>query len=297
MKRYSNNDNLDIDPTRFLFQNNHNAYNANGNNGNNHNNHNNNLLLGFSKPINKLQDDIMINNLYLKKTKSNYFQKKQPNQNQKNVFNDDDISLQFLPKNNSNQLVPLTDNNSITNYNNDKFRFKNMSQELMDKDEEIQKYKNEVYQLQIELNQTKKEKSKVISSEMENKLLKEKLNEHYSISRELSQTKHTLKRERIDNESNENTIQLLKNIIHKQHVQLTTKEYEDSETEDDIESEYETETEDESEYASDSEEEIEIEDVKKVIQKTQKTQKTIYGRIEILRWLKITSNIQTKGNC
>ena len=127
MKRYYNNDNLELDPSRFLYHNN--------------NNNNNNLLVGFNKPINKLQEDIIINNLSLHKV--------QPKQLSST---DDDISLQFLPKNNKNQLVPITNNyNNHNTYNSDKFRFKNMSQELMDKDEEIQKYKNEVYQLQIEL--------------------------------------------------------------------------------------------------------------------------------------------------
>ena len=36
----------------------------------------------------------------------------------KNLFNKEDISLEFLPKNNNNQLVPITDRNNITNYNN-----------------------------------------------------------------------------------------------------------------------------------------------------------------------------------
>ena len=95
MKRYYNNDNLELDPTRFLYN----------------NNNNNNLLSGFNKPISKLQDDIIINNLSIRKA-----------QPKKDLFNQEDISLEFLPKNNNNQLVPITDRNSITHYNNDKFR-------------------------------------------------------------------------------------------------------------------------------------------------------------------------------
>ena len=45
---------------------------------------------------------------------------------------------------------------------------------------------------------------------MENQIFKEKLNEHYMISRSLTEVKHNLKRERIDNESNKKTIELLK---------------------------------------------------------------------------------------
>ena len=215
--------------------------NNNNNNNNINNNNINNLLPGFNKPINKLQDDIIINNLSIRKA-----------QPKKDLFNQEDISLEFLPKNNNNQLVPITDRNSITNYNNDKFRFKNMSQELMDKDEEIQKYKNEVYQLQIELGESRKEKSKMISYDMENKMLKDKLKEHYSLSRELTEVKHNFKREQIDNQSNYKTIELLKKIIHKQHLRLATKEYEDS---DDGESEDESDISDSDETDYSSEEE------------------------------------------
>ena len=229
MKRYYNNDNLELDPSRSLYHNN--------------NNDSNNLLLGFNKPINKLQEDIIINNLSIHKV--------QPKQRSSN--NDEDISLQFLPKNNQNQLVPITNNyNNNNNYNSDKFRFKNMSQELMDKDEEIQKYKNEVYQLQIELGKSKKEKSQMISYDMDNQMLKEKLNEHYIVSRALTEAKHNLKREIIDNESNQKTVEILKKIIHKQHVRLTTKEYEeDTEDESDDESDYSDS--DESDYSSEEE--------------------------------------------
>ena len=249
MKRYYNNDNLELDPSRFLYHNN--------------NNNNNNLLAGFNKPINKLQEDIIINNLSLHKV--------QPKQLSNT---DDDISLQFLPKNNKNQLVPITNNyNNHNTYNSDKFRFKNMSQELMDKDEEIQKYKNEVYQLQIELGKSKKEKSQMISYDMENQMLKEKLNEHYMISRALTEAKHNLKRERIDNESNQKTVEILKKIIHKQHVRLTTKEYEED-SEEDTEDESDFSDSDESDYSSEEEEEekkeIKKEKNKKIIPLTKK---------------------------
>ena len=149
-----------------------------------------------------------------------------------------------------------------------------MSQELMDKDEEIQKYKNEVYQLQIELGKSKKEKSQMISHDMENQMLKEKLNEHYMISRSLTEVKHNLKRERIDNESNKKTIELLKKIIHKQHVRLTTKDYEeDTEEDTDDESDSDGSDSDESYYSSEEEEEEEVK--KKKVVKKEKNKKNI----------------------
>ena len=106
---------------------------------------------GFNKPINKLQDDIIINNLSIQKGK--------PKQYKSNPFDQGDISLQFLPKNNS-QVIPITSRDTILN-NNNSFRLKSMSQELMDKDEELQKYKNEIYQLQEDLNKIKVDKGKI----------------------------------------------------------------------------------------------------------------------------------------
>ena len=169
MKRYSNNQKLELDPTRYLF---HNKVN-----------NNNHLLPGFNKPINKLQDDIIINNLSIQKGK--------PKQYKSNPFDQEDISLQFLPKNNS-QVIPITSRDTILN-NNNSFRLKSMSQELMDKDEELQKYKNEIYQLQEDLNKIKVDKGKIISYTMENKSLKERLNEQYNLSKESSEVKHILK--------------------------------------------------------------------------------------------------------
>ena len=76
MKRYFNNDNIDIDPIRLTWNNNiasnningfnnnaSNRFNNNGYTNNNLDNQNNqfnmnknNLLLGFNQPINKLQE-------------------------------------------------------------------------------------------------------------------------------------------------------------------------------------------------------------------------------------------------
>ena len=155
----------------------------------------------------------------------------------------DDPVINFLPKNNSTTITPLSNNHlNVTNYNNEKSRFNNMTHEIFEKDEEIQKYKNEVYQLQIELNHVKKEKSSMISSDTENKLLKDKLNEHYEISRELTSAKHNLKRIQLENKGNDDTIETLKSIIHKQHVQIyskqtqKTKQIEFSESDEEIES-------------------------------------------------------------
>ena len=285
MKRYYNNNNLDIDPIRSFTPNN---------------------MLGFNQPINKLQDDIIVNQITLNQPGTNTsFDLTQMNQpinqlglkkntpvlenfgniprdiyhnngvhkNRMGVTNGNDSSyslkskgyhamddpvINFLPKNNSTTITPLSNNHlNVTNYNNEKSRFNNMSQEIFEKDEEIQKYKNEVYQLQIELNHAKKEKSSMISSDTENKLLKDKLNEHYEISRELTSTQHNLKRVQLENNGNDETIETLKSIIHKQHVQLYSKQaqktnqIEISESDEEIESDSETDSSD-----SDSEDDL-----------------------------------------
>ena len=192
MKRYYNNSNLDIDPIRSAW--------------------NNSNVDNFHKPINKLRDDIMINNITVKNTPGNYNQMNQPlNQRNNYVFESfanqhnnqllpkvnkplkepqynsreqlnskapsyslvtnnyhdmDDPSIQLLPTKNNN-LTPNNNNNqplrnnymNVTNYNNDKYRMNSIADELFEKDGEIQKYKNEVYHLQLEMNDMKKEKS------------------------------------------------------------------------------------------------------------------------------------------
>ena len=243
MKRYKKNDNLESDPIRSAW---------------NNRNQNNMLMATFQKPINQLRNDIMINKIRTVRPQKmiytnnnnnvmNYHNyDNDTNYDNNNYIRNDDIALEFLPKNDTKKIIPFSNHLNVTNYNNDKYRFKNMSQELMDKDEEIQKYKNEVYQLQIEINNIKKENDQGISFEMENQVLKEKLNDYYDTSRELTKTKHDFKRLEINHNSNMETIELLKKIIHKQHVSLTTKEYEE-----DTESEYESE---ESEYSDDGSE-------------------------------------------
>ena len=279
MKRYYNNNNLDIDPIRSFTPNN---------------------MLGFNQPINKLQDDIIVNQITLNRPGTNTsFDLTQMNQsinqlglkkntpvfenfgnipqggmNKRNSHGNgnsspyslkskgyhamDDPVINFLPKNNSTTITPLSNNHlNVTNYNNEKSRFNNMTHEIFEKDEEIQKYKNEVYQLQIELNHVKKEKSSMISSDTENKLLKDKLNEHYEISRELTSAKHNLKRIQLENKGNDDTIETLKSIIHKQHIQIyskqtqKTKQIEFSESDEEIESDSESESESESDSEDD----------------------------------------------
>jgi hypothetical protein len=281
-------------------------------------------MIEFNQPINKLKDDIMINQLSLKNSPpsssfdissmnkplnqlgsrvnkpmnqlgsrvnkpieqfSNIQQNINPSRRnyQMNGVNNslkskeyhqmDEPVIDFLPKNNSSTIVPLSNNHiNVAGYNTEKYKFNSMTQELFDKDEEIQKYKNEVYHLQIELNHVKKEKSKMISADTENQLLKDKLNEHYEISRELTSVQHNLKRIQLEKKGNTDTIETLKSIIHKQHIQLykekmnQTKqiEYSDSESDEGIISDSES---DEDAYTDSSSESDEEPIVKKPIVK------------------------------
>jgi len=272
-------------------------------------------MIEFNQPINKLKDDIMINQLSLKKSSpsssfdissmnkplnqlgsrvnkpmnqlgsrvnkpieqfSNIQQNINPSRRnyQMNGVNNslkskeyhqmDEPVIDFLPKNNSSTIVPLSNNHiNVAGYNTEKYKFNSMTQELFDKDEEIQKYKNEVYHLQIELNHVKKEKSKMISADTENQLLKDKLNEHYEISRELTSVQHNLKRIQLEKKGNTDTIETLKSIIHKQHIQLykekmnQTKqiEYSDSESDEGIISDSESDEDSYTDSSSESDEE------------------------------------------
>ena len=62
---------------------------------------------------------------------------------------------------------------------------------------------------------------------MENELLKSKLQEQHKLLKELNEVKHNLKKSEINNESSQKTIDLLKKIIHKQHVNMYTTNKED----------------------------------------------------------------------
>tara|TARA_A100001037_G_C15139741_1_gene633072 strand:- start:1026 stop:1937 length:912 start_codon:yes stop_codon:yes gene_type:complete len=215
MKRYSNNDLLYKDPIRS-------GYNTTPN------------TLSFNQPINKIQKYNLqqLNNPNLIKFNNNFTP--QGNNNQlvqlnKGIGNDSqtipgrNLRNDLLPKEeNNSQMIPYGNNNLI-NFNNEINKFKYMSEELMNKDEEIQKYKNELYKLQLSLNDIQKEQQKAVSSEIENKLLRLKLNEQYNITKEITELKHKIKKSRMETKDKEGEINMLKRIIHKQYTELSKK--------------------------------------------------------------------------
>ena len=91
---------------------------------------------------------------------------------------------------------------------------------------------------------------------MENELLKSKLQEQHKLLKELNEVKHNLKKSEINNESSQKTIDLLKKIIHKQHVNMYTTNKED------VYSDSDEDYTDDSEESSDESEE-EVDDKKK----------------------------------
>jgi len=309
-------------------------------------------MIGFNQPINKLQDDIIVNQITLNRPGTNTsFDLTQMNQplnhsglkkntpvfenfgnipqggmNKRNSHGNethtnrtgttnngngssyslkskgyhamDDPVINFLPKNNSTTITPLSNNHlNVTNYNNEKSRFNNMTHEIFEKDEEIQKYKNEVYQLQIELNHVKKEKSSMISADTENKLLKDKLNEHYEISRELTSAKHNLKRIQLENKGNDDTIETLKSIIHKQHIQIYSKQTQKTKriefSESDSDSYEETES-DSSSSDTEDDQPIKKQPIKKQPIKKQPIKKQPIKQKKPLKPVKRKDNIQEK---
>ena len=265
MKRYYNNDLINNDPSRIG---NH-TYNYNNNSDNynyhdNYNDDNNDSLIKFNQPLNSRSNS----NFHYQPNNQQQFNNQQFNNQQfnhlnklnnaNNTFNkqrlnnqlNNEIKIQeLLPKKigSETSMVPL--NNNLVNFHNEINRYQNMSQELMDKDEEIQKYKNEVYKLQLTITDVQKEQQKSITNEIENKLLRVKLNEQYTITKELTEMKHKLKKEKMEIKEKDETITMLKKIIHKQHLRL-------SNGPSDSESEYSSSEEEYSEDEDDEEDEI-----------------------------------------
>ena len=90
-----------------------------------------------------------------------------------------------------------------------------MTQEIVNKDKELQKYKNEIYQLQTEINELQKERTEITTNQVEVKLLKEKLHEQYNLNKEIGSLHHDLKRASIQIKGQNETIAMLKKMIHK----------------------------------------------------------------------------------
>lgn len=132
---------------------------------------------------------------------------------------ENDIALNKYSNNTSfNKLFPKKKQLVRVNLMDENNRFNVMSQELMDKDEKIQELKNEVLKMQMEINDVEKEKNIYDSKILENQILRKKLNEQYDITKEIPEYQYEVERLMIQKKSNDETIDMLKKIIHKQQM-------------------------------------------------------------------------------
>ena len=101
-----------------------------------------------------------------------------------------------------------------------------MTQELLDKDKEIQDLKNKVNIMSLDIEKLKSDVKKGNTYKLENEILKEKLNEQYKEHKKLLEFQSKFKELEILKNRDEETIDSLKTIIRK----LMKPEYEEKET-------------------------------------------------------------------
>ena len=177
MKRYYNNDNMNIDPSRLTW----------------------NKNTDMNKPINsinRIESDISVhNNLPFNNSSLN-----------NNSFN---TSLNNKP------LLNQRNGDTINTFNEEMNRFKDITQEVFNKDKEIQEFKNQLQQHKNEIDSLKKDKQSFTNNEIKIHILEEKLNEQYKLNKDLADLKHLIEKMKIDKEEYVKTITLLKSIIRK----------------------------------------------------------------------------------
>ena len=168
---------------------------------------------------------------------------------------DTNIFIKELNNNKSNDLpiIPYkkANDNDINTYNNDMNRFNDMTQEILEKDREIAEYKNKTTSITREQEGLKEELRKIPILELENKQLREKIND---LTKEIY-------RIRSINSKNENLKKFLKkkkkeNKKLKKIIEISQKNDVYNESESDAETD--DETDDEIKINMDSEEEVEI---------------------------------------
>lgn len=120
----------------------------------------------------------------------------------------------------------IPSNNQFTADRNEINRFNNMTQELLDKDKEIQDLKNKVNIMSLDIEKLKSDVKKGNTYKLENEILKEKLNEQYKEHKKLLEFQSKFKELEILKNRDEETIDSLKTIIRK----LMKPDYEEKET-------------------------------------------------------------------
>ena len=142
---------------------------------------------------------------------------KKEHQNSNNVFlrNSKPNDL-ITPLNNK-----INNSNDLNTYNNEINRLNTMSQEILDKDKELQELKNLLQQSKIEMDAVKLNRNMQDQIELENKLLKEKLQKEYNKNDEYLEMKHSLEKMKHQNERLKDNISSLEIIIRKQFNENT----------------------------------------------------------------------------
>lgn len=133
-------------------------------------------------------------------------------------------SLPSKPVSETPSRIPS--NNQFTADRNEINRFNNMTQELIDKDKEIQELKNKVNVMSLDIEKLKNDVKKGNTYKLENEILKEKLNEQYKEHKKLLEFQSKFKELEILKNRDEETIDSLKTIIRK----LMKPDYEEKET-------------------------------------------------------------------
>ena len=133
-------------------------------------------------------------------------------------------SLPSKPLSETSTRIPS--NNQFTADRNEINRFNNMTQELLDKDKEIQDLKNKVNIMSLDIEKLKSDVKKGNTYKLENEILKEKLNEQYKEHKKLLEFQSKFNELEILKNRDEETIDSLKTIIRK----LMKPEYEEKET-------------------------------------------------------------------
>tara|TARA_Y100000817_G_scaffold311922_1_gene304872 strand:- start:1516 stop:2235 length:720 start_codon:yes stop_codon:yes gene_type:complete len=141
---------------------------------------------------------------------------KKEHQNSNNVFlrNSKPNDL-ITPLNNK-----INNSNDLNTYNNEINRLNTMSQEILDKDKELQELKNLLQQSKIEMDAVKLNRNMQDQIELENKLLKEKLQKEYNKNDEYLEMKHSLEKMKHQNERLKDNITSLETIIRKQYNEI-----------------------------------------------------------------------------
>ena len=177
MKRYYNNDNMNIDPSRLTW----------------------NKNTDMNKPINsinRIESDISVHNNL--------------------PFNNSSLSNHsFNTSFNNKPLLNQRNGDTINTFNEEMNRLKDITQEVFNKDKEIQEFKNQLQQHKNEIDSLKKDKQSFTNNEIKIHILEEKLNEQYKLNKDLADSKHLIEKMKLEKEEYVKTITLLKSIIRK----------------------------------------------------------------------------------